>query len=805
MRRSLIFLILLIFNGLNAQNLMVDGADQPPYNNPAGLIQSFFTGSGLEIIEIAHSGKPEAVGFFSAGLDALGLERGLLMTTGKVNSGPGQIGASQTGIDFANVNNGSTAVSGELLALADNTPMRDVAVYRIRFRPFGDSIRFRYVFASEEYPEYACSQYNDIFGFFLSGPDPAGGQYVDKNIALVPGTALPVAINYIHPANPIYVCPPAFEAFYVNNNGSNTQPTYDGLTLPFVAAAAVTPCAEYEMLLAIGDVADGLYDSAVFLEGNSFGGDVQISASFDAGNNLLPEGSSGDTVAISFQSLPPQLLPVTVTIGGTAANGVDYQAIAGSYLIETTDTVLQLVFQPLPDTLTEVLETIEIGINNDACLSRTFSILLMDADSNGLQSPAEFALVAGGTVLLDANPLLLAQSSWSFANNEAAPIPAGNSEGLPLESPIEVAVPFEALGDLNILESVCFDIQHGWAGDLDVYLRAPDGRFVELTTDNGANGDNYTNTCFSPAADADALISLPGPFAPASAAPFTGTFKAEGNWADILNSPIQGTWHLVVIDQSQGFNGTLLGWSLDFSAAKIGGFQYLWSTGDTSQTIEATAPGLYEVQISNAVSSMTRRFLVRSDCPFSQLNTQICAGEELVLNGMVFDENNPSGTVLYDLPGAGCDSTVLVDLDVLPNSAAQLDVVISAGQSYEVGGQLFNTPGIYTIPLTASNGCDSIVTLQLDVVSGTQDPALAGLQLSPNPVSDLLQVSWAAGQRFQRLRLSDLSGKVLTSREIGPNERQMALDLSDMRPGAYILMLERGAGEAPVFQRLFKN
>ena len=59
--------------------------------------------------------------------------------------------------------------------------------------PSGDSLKFNFVFGSEEYNEWVGSQYNDVFGFFISGPgitgDPGIGN--DHNIALIPNTNQP--------------------------------------------------------------------------------------------------------------------------------------------------------------------------------------------------------------------------------------------------------------------------------------------------------------------------------------------------------------------------------------------------------------------------------------------------------------------------------------------------------------------------------------------------------------------------------------------------------------------------------------
>ncbi len=121
---------------------------------------------------------------------------------------------------------------------------------------------FRYVFGSEEYPEWVGSSYNDVFGFFVTGPKPNGlGTYNSYNVALIPGTSLPVTINNVN-AN-------SYSQYYVNN-GSGTTIVYDGFTTVLTAMLVVVPCEQYHIKLAVGDAGDSQYDSGIFLEANSF-------------------------------------------------------------------------------------------------------------------------------------------------------------------------------------------------------------------------------------------------------------------------------------------------------------------------------------------------------------------------------------------------------------------------------------------------------------------------------------------------------------------------------------------------------
>jgi len=97
--------------------------------------------------------------------------------------------------------------------------------------PTGDSLAFRFVFGSEEYPEYVNS-INDVFGFFISGPGITGPyQNNAKNIALIPATNNPVSINSVNAGsnNTWYTA---------NHNGQhNVQP--DGFTKVLTARANV--------------------------------------------------------------------------------------------------------------------------------------------------------------------------------------------------------------------------------------------------------------------------------------------------------------------------------------------------------------------------------------------------------------------------------------------------------------------------------------------------------------------------------------------------------------------------------------
>src|SRR5690606_3893211 len=87
----------------------------------------------------------------------------------------------------------------DLAQLISPITVNDCAVLEFDFVPNGDTLKFNFAFASEEYNEYVCGTVNDVFGFFISGPG-INGPFTNnaENIALIPGTDVPVSINTLN-------------------------------------------------------------------------------------------------------------------------------------------------------------------------------------------------------------------------------------------------------------------------------------------------------------------------------------------------------------------------------------------------------------------------------------------------------------------------------------------------------------------------------------------------------------------------------------------------------------------------------
>jgi hypothetical protein len=102
-----------------------------------------------------------------------------------------------------------------------------------------------------------------------------------------------------------------------------------------------------------------------------------------------------------------------------------------------------------------------------------------------------------------------------------------------------------------------------------------------------------------------------------------------------------------------------------------------------------------------------------SIAPVSFLNETICQGQVYSFgNQNLISAGTYSRTVIAS---NGCDSVINLVLNVRPTSTTSVSAAICQGQSYQFGAQLLTTGGTYTRSLTAANGCDSLITLILTI------------------------------------------------------------------------------------------
>jgi len=380
--------------------------------SPTGLVQNVLLGPGVTVSNVNYNGSPTAIGFFNGASTNIGINEGIVMTTGTVlNNGSGPHGpnnAAGSGMD--NNVGGSGLLSGQI----GGATTLNAAILEFDFIPYSDTVRFRYVFGSEEYPEYAPpnnSGFNDIFGFFISGPGITGLQ----NIAQLPGGAGVVSINNVNAITN--------SAYFINNGNGSTAPQngsanfiqYDGFTTVLEAVSRVQCGQTYHLILAIADVTDGIYDSGIFLQANSLSSKTPVDITYTLSQqttsdpSVMSEGCV--TAAVRLErgqngiNLP---LTIPITVSGTATEGVDYTNIPASVTFAPNQSVIAFPIVAFSDGLTEGIETIVLEfLLTDPCGNQTpivINLKIQDVEPVAVIIAAPTVECPGDLVQLTATP-----------------------------------------------------------------------------------------------------------------------------------------------------------------------------------------------------------------------------------------------------------------------------------------------------------------------------------------------------------------------------------------------------------------
>jgi len=309
------------------------------------------------------------LGYFSRGTSNFEMESGLVLSTGGLVSIEGP-NSSSMGIENA-IDDPNAVVplsDPDLVAIVGSTQTNYTSL-EFDFVPTSSVIQFRYVFASEEYLNFVAQIYNDVFGFFISGPGIDGGNVFTNNavnIATLPNGGGEVSIDNVNwgqvpynnhncatstgPGTSIknpdyYINIPGDISAFGSGCPFSDDPVKQSLyrSMEFngrtVVLTATTPvlqtCETYHIKLAVGNVMDNAYQSGVFLEAKSFdlGGDLVNHGNNIAGMDYVYKGCADNKFVVPRSEADGSgdvYLPLIY--GGTAVNGVDISLPGGGAL-----------------------------------------------------------------------------------------------------------------------------------------------------------------------------------------------------------------------------------------------------------------------------------------------------------------------------------------------------------------------------------------------------------------------------------------------------------------------------------------
>lgn len=218
----------------------------------------------------------KSYGYFQSSGSGFALQSGIVLSTGRLTNVPGP----NDNLSDDDAPNWGGDDSLENVLGIDNTT--NATSITFQFTPQATTLSFRYLFASEEYRENnpTTCDFSDVFGFLIR---PVGGNY--QNIAVIPGTNTPVSVTTVRPQIQ-NGCDALNEEYFDQFNNVSSPINFNGQTKVLTAQADVTPGTTYEIKLVIADDINYRYDSAVFIEANSFNLGVDLGQDL-IGNNAL--------------------------------------------------------------------------------------------------------------------------------------------------------------------------------------------------------------------------------------------------------------------------------------------------------------------------------------------------------------------------------------------------------------------------------------------------------------------------------------------------------------------------------------
>lgn len=172
-------------------------------------------------------------------------------------------------------------------------PVTDVAFLQFDFTPLSSNFSFDFLFASNEYGQYQCG-FSDVFTFLLTDLNTG----TTTNLAIIPGTAIPVSVKNIRDAAYNSACLSANTNLFSRYNATNPATSainMRGETVLLTASSPVIPNRNYRIKLAIADYNDSSLDSAVFIKGGSFATTANLGSdqTICQGENILLDSGLG--------------------------------------------------------------------------------------------------------------------------------------------------------------------------------------------------------------------------------------------------------------------------------------------------------------------------------------------------------------------------------------------------------------------------------------------------------------------------------------------------------------------------------
>lgn len=589
---------------------------------PQQLVQNVLLGGGVTASNITFTGDALQISKFTATPSVnLGILSGILISTGNSST------SSADGPQGPNNGSGtSTSLGGPgdaYLSTLSNQQTFDAGVLEFDFVASGDTVKFRYVFASEEYPEYVNS-INDAFALVLSG---AGSTVLaPTNIAIIPSTTSGsnvVSINNINASTN--------SQYYINNASTVVNTEFDGLTVVLTAKYKVDCGQQYHIKIAIADGSDSQLDSGVFLEAGSFSSLPPLSLNTTNMNSNIPdtlivEDCNSNCINFIRNGNISSADSFNLQVTGNAILGLDYiQAGNPSFVWPTKiyfapnqDTVKFCNLTALQDNLNEGLDTIKFTMSSFAtssvsCLSSNtikFNLYVKDYSAINIGQNST-SVCTGNAIVLNAG-----------ATNGYAPYtytwtaPAVNTPTFntgPINSSQNYTITVNDVCNKPVTQTITIN-------PISTPTVISSNTLICIGTTASLTASGATTYTWSNGISNDTIFVSPS---------VNTTYTVVGANGNCTNSAVSTVSVVGVSVSITGNNSICLGQGTSLTAT--GSTSYTWNTGSTNTTINVSPTVTTTYTVSSALASCSNSAVytvsVTPPPTLTVSGTPYCAGQ----------------------------------------------------------------------------------------------------------------------------------------------------------------------------------
>ena len=643
-------------------------------NSSYGYQMCYFTTTGLTETQMGIS---RGIALTTGNTDLISLPMGTnpgasnSFSKGYISSHPGEIRKSTVSINDMDV-------------LAGSVNWYNGAILEFDFIPIGDSVVFNYVFGGEEYSDntnftnYQCTQYNDKFGFLISGPGISGGAgYTNdaRNIARL-NNGWEVGINSVNNGTVGSSGSPNGASFCSSTNPDWVQgtpsPEYNGTiqgTSPngntkvlTASQGGLTPGQTYHIKLLICDAKDGAYDAIVYIEAGSFKSPTP-DLSLNAHNSSICETESTWVVASLTNGTPPFTYEWSNGTTNNSSNMADSIQVSPAsnttYSVTVTDATAQTFTASQLITVTSLVTPTFTALS-PYCVGDSPAVL-SGTSTNGITGiwlPATIITASAGTTTYSftANAGQCASNTSMDITVNDLPTPGiTNNSGTTVLTCAQISINVTTTGGIS----------YAWSG----------GNTPTTASNALTSSGTYTVTVTNASAcTATSSIIITENTTPPTAA--------------ITNN--SGTTAITCTQTS-------------ISVTATGGGTYTWSGGATTNTAANTfnTAGTYTVTVTAANG---------------------CTDTETIT---ITENTTPPTAAITNNSGTTAITCTQTSISVTATGGGTY--TWSGGATTNTAANTFNTAGTYTVTVTAANGCAATETITI-----TQDVDLPVVTITNN-------------------------------------------------------------------------